>query len=117
MDIILDRVIELLGMKHGATKELADALGVSGGAITNWKNGHSKSYTKYLPQIAAYYGVSLDWLAGLSDIKNPPAVSDEEEASLKRLIAWNLEDVTMLDPSNRARKKIYEKLLESERQK
>ena len=28
MDTILDRVIELLGRKHGATKELADALGV-----------------------------------------------------------------------------------------
>lgn len=74
MDIILERVIELLGRKHGATKELADTLGVSGGAITNWKNGHSKSYTKYLPQIADYYGVSLDWLSGRSEQKEKPSL-------------------------------------------
>ena len=44
-------------------------------------------------------------------------LTDEEETSLKRLIAWNLEDATMLDPSNQARKRIYEKLLESEQVK
>lgn len=44
-------------------------------------------------------------------------LTDEEEASLKRLLAWYLEDATMLDPQNQARKRIYEKLLESERQK
>lgn len=80
MDIILSRLIELIGDKHGANKELADFLGIQGNNITNWKAGRSDAYKKYLPQIAAYYGVSLDWLSGLSDekgIKNPPAVSDE----------------------------------------
>lgn len=41
-------------------------------------------------------------------------LTDEEETSLKRLLAWNLEDATMLDPSNRARKRIYQKLIDSE---
>lgn len=41
-------------------------------------------------------------------------LTDEEETSLKRLIAWNLENVDMLDPSNKARKCIYQKLLKSE---
>lgn len=44
-------------------------------------------------------------------------LTDEEETTLKRLLAWNLEDATMLDPQNRARKRIYEKLLESEQVK
>jgi hypothetical protein len=44
-------------------------------------------------------------------------LTDEEETSLKRLLAWNLEGATMLDPQNQARKRIYEKLLKSERQK
>lgn len=44
-------------------------------------------------------------------------LTDEEEASLKRLLAWNLEDANMIDLSNQARKRIYQKLLESERQK
>lgn len=41
-------------------------------------------------------------------------LTDEEQTSLKRMLAWNLEDATMLDPSNRARERIYKKLLESE---
>jgi len=42
------------------------------------------------------------------------ALTDEEETSLKRLLAWNLEDATMLDQNNQARKRVYQKLLESE---
>lgn len=43
-------------------------------------------------------------------------LTEEEETSLKHLLAWNLEDATMLDPNNQARKRIYEKLLKSEYQ-
>lgn len=82
MDIVLQRILILLGDKHGSVKELADYLDIAGNSITNWKNGHSKSYMKYLPQIAEYYGVSLDWLSGLTDEKEPkekPAtISDDE---------------------------------------
>jgi len=44
-------------------------------------------------------------------------LTDEEEVSLKRLLARNLEGATMLDPQNQARKRIHEKLLESEQVK
>lgn len=77
MDIILSRILALVGKKHGAKKELCDAINIKPNTVTEWEKGRSKSYPKYAPQIAAYYGVSLDWLTGLSDIKNPPAVSDE----------------------------------------
>jgi len=43
-------------------------------------------------------------------------LTDEEETSLKHLIAWNLEDKSMLDPDTQARQRIYKKLLKSERQ-
>ena len=82
MDIILSRLKELIGDKHGANKALADCLGITGNNITNWKAGRSDAYLKYLPQIAGYYGVSLDWLSGLSDEKtyknNPANVSIDE---------------------------------------
>ena len=83
MDIVLDRLIELIGNKHGAVKELATAIGVSGNLISDWKAGRAKSYMKYLPQIAGYYDVSLDWLSGLSDereYKNSPADVSIDEA-------------------------------------
>lgn len=44
-------------------------------------------------------------------------LTDEEQTSLKRLLAWYLEDATMLDPNNQTRKRVYEKLLDSERPK
>lgn len=69
MDIMLQRILELVGTKHGAGKELCDALGVKSNTVTEWKKGRMKSYTKYAPQIADYYGVSLDWLSGLTDDK------------------------------------------------
>lgn len=92
MDIILSRILSLLDGKHGAVKELADAIGIAGNSVTNWKNGHSKSYTKYLPQIAGYYGVSLDWLSGISDEKeykkSPANVSiDEARKSADEIMA------------------------------
>lgn len=100
MDIILNRILELIGERHGSIKELASVLNIAPNSITNWKNGHSKSYTKYLPQIAAYYDVSLDWLTGLSDIKNPPAVSDEgklNEELVNLLCQLNPEELKLVD--------------------
>lgn len=74
MDIMLQRILELIGAKHGAKKELCDAIGLKANAVTEWEKGRSKSYTKYLPQIAGYYGVSLDWLSGLSEQKEKPSL-------------------------------------------
>jgi len=82
MDIMLQRILQLIGSQHGATKALANALGVSPNLITDWKAGRAKSYKKYAAQIAEYYGVSLDWLSGLSDEKTQkekPLINGDEE--------------------------------------
>lgn len=83
MDIMLERIKELIGDKHGATKELADAIGVSGNLISDWKAGRAKSYPRYASKIAAHYGVSLDWLCGISDEKeqkkDAPQLSEASE--------------------------------------
>lgn len=97
MDIMLQRILSLVGTKRGAGKELCDALGVKSNTVTEWKNGRMKSYTKYAPQIAAYYGVSLDWLSGATDDReqksSPAQVS--EEAKLRREIYSQLDDLTI----------------------
>ena len=69
MDIVLTRILECMGTKHGAGKELADFLGISGNVITNWKNGSNRSYLKYLPKIAEFYNVSEDYLRGKTDVR------------------------------------------------
>ena len=67
MDVMLERVLFLIGNKRGAIKPLAEFLGISGNNISDWKSGKNKSYRQYAPQIAEYYDVSLDWLSGMSD--------------------------------------------------
>ena len=45
-------------------KELCTFLGLNQVAFSEWKSGKSKSYTKYLPQIAEFFGCSVDYLLG-----------------------------------------------------
>jgi transcriptional regulator with XRE-family HTH domain len=92
MDIMLNRIIELIGNKRGASKELANVIGIPANLITDWKAGRNKSYPKYAPAIAEYYGVSLDWLSGLTDekvqTKKPATISgDELDNEIIRLIS------------------------------
>lgn len=78
---MLVKILNLIGKKHGAQKELANFLGISSNNITDWKSGRNKSYRLYLPQIAEYYSVSLDWLSGLTNEKEKPAINENDELS------------------------------------
>lgn len=87
MDVLYNRIFELIGEEHGSIKNLANAIGVSGNLISNWKAGVSKSYPKYAPQIADYFGVSLDWLSGLTDerTKKTPSSDGVNNEKLARI--------------------------------
>ena len=74
MDEMLLRILDCIGPKHGAIKDLANYLNVSPNVITNWKNGSSRSYRKYVHQIAEYFDVSVDYLLGKE--KEPATDSD-----------------------------------------
>lgn len=96
--IMLERILQLIGDRHGAAKELTEALGVRPNAVTEWKAGRNKSYPKYAPQIAAYYGVSLDWLSGVTDEKeqkNSPTLEEDEASVLRREIRAQLDGMTV----------------------
>ena len=97
MDIMLERILSLVGAKHGAAIELCHALGIARNAVTEWKSGRVKSYRKYAPQIAAYYGVSLDWLSGATDDraqKIAPSPEEDEASKLRQRVADKLNDMS-----------------------
>lgn len=48
MDILLERIIECIGPRHGAKKELAEHLGIHPNVITNWLNT-AKRLLKSMP--------------------------------------------------------------------
>lgn len=60
----IDRICELLKMQGKKQKDLTDFIGISKNYFTDWKSGRIKSYTKYLPQIAEFFDVSVDYLLG-----------------------------------------------------
>ena len=61
MDTI-SRIFELLSLHHMEQKELASQIGIMPQTVTDWKNGKSKSYTKYIPQIATILGTTTEYL-------------------------------------------------------
>lgn len=78
MDKTLQRIVELIGEKWGASKELAEYLGIHPNVITNWKNGRNKSYKRHLPEIATFFNTTVDYLKNGSEDKKIPASSETE---------------------------------------
>ena len=58
--------------------------------FSNWKKGVNKSYLKYIPNIAEYFGVTVDYLLGKEDTKKEPAKLDRFQS-----------DYYSLDPEDR----------------
>lgn len=69
----LYRIKQLLEQHKATQKELCDYLGLGKNTFSDWLGGRSKSYLKLLPQIAEYFGVSVDYLLGKTDTKKEPA--------------------------------------------
>lgn len=62
--IVIQNIIKLLEEQRKTQKNLTDYLGITQNAFTDWKSGRIKSYTKHLPKIAEYFGVTVDYLLG-----------------------------------------------------
>lgn len=75
----LDTIKALLKSEKKTQQELCQYLGVSKQAFTEWNGGRNTSYKKYLPQIAEFFDVSVDYLLCKTEQKEKsPSVSDEE---------------------------------------
>ena len=77
--LTLNKIIDLMSQNACDNQKLATALGLNRQVVTDWKAGRSKSYKKYLPQIAEYFNVSVDYLLGKTEEeqKNQPASGGE----------------------------------------
>ena len=73
-------ILRLMKDNNCDNLQLAEALGLNRQVVTDWKAGRSKSYNKYLYQIADYFNVSVDYLLGKE--KNSPENSEEFEESV-----------------------------------
>ncbi len=81
---VLDNIILELNNQNKKQKELTDYLGITKNAFTDWKSGRIKSYMKYLPQIADFLGVSVDYLLDDGNKKSPDTSLDSEMSERDR---------------------------------
>ena len=68
------------GMKP-QTQEMLDILGVTSPTISGWKKGSSPKM-EAVCCLARYFGVTTDYLMGLSELRTPGMVLTEEELLL-----------------------------------
>lgn len=85
---ILERIIEIMNQKGIKPRELTDYLNLNQQQFTNWKNGSSKSYLKYMAQIAERLDTPINYLYGLDDVLNndTPTVDFELSTEEKELL-------------------------------
>lgn len=86
----LERILFLKSSKGITDTQFQKDLGLYATALSEWKNGKTKSYIKHLPKIANYLGVSVDYLLGNSDIKEKPASEPTDGLSDYdiRILSW-----------------------------
>ncbi len=85
---VLHKIITLLKEKGVKQKDLTDYLLVSHNVFTEWKAGRNTSYMKYLPKIAEFFGVSVDYLLG----KKTPAAQNDFAYALYDELAHDLSE-------------------------
>lgn len=75
MDII-DRITMLLNGRE--QQELTNYLNLKSVAFSEWKSGKSKSYRKYLIEIAEFFDVSIDYLVYGKEKNSAPELSETD---------------------------------------
>lgn len=90
MDSTVIHIRELLHQQNKSQKDLANYLGVPQQKVSNWMTGVVKSYQKYLPQIAAFFGIPVSELfspAEDEDAQESPETSQEQSTFIGRMNA------------------------------
>lgn len=65
-----ERLSELMKERNVTQEELAHELGIKRQTVSLYKNGQSTPDAAQLKNISLFFGVSSDWLLGLSDVKS-----------------------------------------------
>ncbi|MDN5277920.1 MAG: hypothetical protein PWR01_1885 [Clostridiales bacterium] len=71
MDMFIKRLQELLDERDMTQRELAERIGVTEVTISRYIKGERKPRIDTVGKIAEAFGVSIDYLLGYSNIRNP----------------------------------------------
>ena len=90
MDFVT-RFEELCSQTKQTPSAVGAQLGVSRATVSRWRSGKDFPKTKTLQRIANYFGVSVDYLLGKSDIRNADAEFENMERA--KLLLFNTDSV------------------------
>lgn len=65
----LGRIKELRKEKHLTQSQVAEVLGIDQRVYSNYETGKREILSRHLIALAKFYEISLDYLVGLSDIR------------------------------------------------
>lgn len=82
MATFAERLRELRKERKMTQTELANALGVAMNTESIWERGERQPDDKLFISIAEYFGVPITYLAGVSDKREWPELSDQEAAEV-----------------------------------
>ena len=83
MQKIGKKIVSLRKLKNMTQMELADRMGISFQAVSNWERGNSMPDISKLPELAEIFGVSLDELLGEKSSLVEAAVENRLEECVK----------------------------------
>lgn len=72
-DIFIKRLVELMEEKDMSQIELSHLIGTTNVTVSRYINGERKPRIEIIGKIAEVLGCSVDYLLGISDVKNLPS--------------------------------------------
>ena len=88
--MIYERMKDIRTYFGNTQKELADILGVSRSTYAGWENGLDAIILPKLNDFCNYYGVSLDYICGLTNTKKYDIINDKID---KSVLGNNLKEI------------------------
>lgn len=89
--IFADRLQDLISASEKSIKELAAEIGISSGALSKYQNDAAEPGIDALKKIADYFGVSPNWLLGVSEFPNEK-MREEANEMYDKLISLMAEE-------------------------
>ena len=91
-----ERLRELRREHQLTTVELGKALDIANSSISRYENDLREPRRAFLEKVSKYFGVSIDYLLGVSDDKNPSDALPSEFTSAEDAIAFLLKQPTLV---------------------
>lgn len=90
------RLKQLIKENGKDVKTMAKEIGIASGSLSKYQNGEAEAGCNATRKIAEYFGVSSDYLLGLSDCKNGDNTSVCERTGLNEAAIQKLEQMNSL---------------------